>query len=104
MRATGGAGTPHTSSSLAAQLRLASYEAQKAAATMMDEADTHRLGFRIRARIGRILASCIDAWDHVRPPKDDYERRLMSLMKPLQSEAPSGIASAQHHPIVGDHQ
>lgn len=40
---------------------------------MMDEADTHRIGFRIRAQIGRLLAPCIDAWDHVRPPKDEVD-------------------------------
>jgi hypothetical protein len=49
---------------------------------MMDEADTHRLGFRIRALIGRGLASCLDAWDRVRPP-DAYERWMM---RPVQED------------------
>ena len=34
----------------------------------------------VRAMVGRFLASCIDAWDEVRPPKDAWERWLMRPM------------------------
>jgi hypothetical protein len=62
---------------------------------MMDEQDTHRLGFKIRAQIGRVLASCLDAWDHVRPPKDDYERWLIALGQP-RSEAHVNVRGQEH--------
>ena len=60
------------------------------------KSDTHKIGFRIRAQIGRLLASCINAWDQIRPPKDDYERWLVVTNDPAQPalEAfPHGVAT-----------
>lgn len=35
------------------------------------------LRYSLSAQIGRVIAHFLDAWDEVRPPKDDYERWLM---------------------------
>jgi hypothetical protein len=59
-------------------------------------ANWRRIGFRIRAFIGRHLASCIDAWNDVRPPKDDYERWLVSIGTP-RSEALGYVPEEAHH-------
>ena len=66
-----------------ARLCSTTYPAKGVLATMMLESDTHKVGFCIRAQIGRVLASCIDAWDHIRPPRGEFEEWLMRPVKPL---------------------
>ena len=52
------------------------------------------MALSFRKQVGRFLASCLDAWNEVRPPKDDRERCLgqsISLPEEESLSAPGAI-------------